>query len=44
MGCDCHIELIFWAWKHTLGGLHLINLREDGIVEPGLSSSLAIAS
>ncbi len=25
------IELIFRAWKHTLGGLHLINLSEAGI-------------
>jgi len=25
------VELIFRAWKHTLGGLHLINLSEAGI-------------
>lgn len=25
------IELLFRAWKHTLGGLHLINLSEAGI-------------
>lgn len=25
------VELIFRAWKHTLGGLHLINLSESGI-------------
>jgi DDE family transposase len=25
------VELIFRAWKHTLGGLHLINLTEAGI-------------
>lgn len=25
------VELIFRAWKHTLNGLHLINLSEDGI-------------
>lgn len=25
------MELIFRAWKHTLGGLHLINLSEAGI-------------
>ena len=31
MGCDCHIELIFRAWKHTLGALHWINLSESGI-------------
>lgn len=25
------VELIFRAWKHTLGGLHLINLSEAGV-------------
>ncbi len=25
------VELLFRAWKHTLGGLHLINLSEEGI-------------
>lgn len=25
------VELIFRAWKHTLSGLHLINLSEEGI-------------
>jgi IS4 transposase len=25
------VELIFRAWKHTLNGLHLINLSEKGI-------------
>jgi hypothetical protein len=25
------VELVFRAWKHTLSGLHLINLSEEGI-------------
>jgi hypothetical protein len=31
MGSDYNIELLFRAWKHTLGALHLLNLSEHGI-------------
>ena len=36
------VELIFRAWKHTLSGVHLINLSEAGIEMPFYV--LAIAS